>query len=195
MKTRISRVFLDLDDVLNTFTMYALHRMKCGCSSVDYSEYPIGLGWDIAGAANAMLGEKKYKSREDFFNALPPSVWRLVPRSPEFGYLLHRSIKLVGQDNVFILTKPTEDPACAAGKVAWIQGGCPAWLHNQYLIGLPKHVCAQPGALLIDDNMENVYEFRSAGGEAIVFPRPWNTCDGLDPRFYLSGQFSKYAKR
>jgi hypothetical protein len=49
----LERIFLDLDDVCNTFTMYVLNWLGYRVSQTDYSEYPSGER-DMVAVANAM---------------------------------------------------------------------------------------------------------------------------------------------
>lgn len=44
-----------------------------------------------------------------------------------------------------------------------------------------KDLYAKPGQILIDDADHNVEAFRSADGEAILVPRPWNKGHGRNP--------------
>jgi len=56
-----------------------------------------------------------------------------------------------------------------------------SWLINHNLLETPnviftenKHLFANPHTILIDDYEGNVDKFRENGGEAILFPQPWN---------------------
>jgi hypothetical protein len=104
-------------------------------------------------------------------------------------FLLSGAINLVGTENICILTNPRPEPGCIPGKLAWIRDYLPPWLHDQYLIGKPKHLCAYPEALLIDDCDKNVNAFRKHGGEAILVPRPWNSLHGIDAMEHLHAHF------
>ena len=167
------RIFLDLDDVCNRFTMYALKQVGCPVDEFSYRDFDPAWGWDIVRAANALHPTREFMTA-DFWNSLGRDIWSSVPESAEFKALLHRCEKLVGTENVCILSSPTHDPECLAGKLEWIQDHFPKRMHRQFLIGPQKHFCARPDALLIDDSDHNVRTFRIYGGQVILVPRPWN---------------------
>ena len=91
-----------------------------------------------------------------------------------------------------ILTSPSGDPFCAAGKITWLQRRFGRGF-RRFLIGPPKWVCARPDQLLIDDNDTNVDRFRERGGRAILFPQPWNRNHALveDRMSYLEDELSQ----
>ena len=203
---KITRIFLDLDDVCNKFTLYALGWMGCKSTEFDqppypelnYSYYDPAWGWDIVKAANTLPSNpprKKPLSTTEFWKAIERKVWANVPVSGEFSYLILKSTRLVGRDNVFLLSCPTLNPDCLAGKLEWIQCHCPEWMKRQYLIGPPKYCCAQPGSLLIDDRDKNVNEFREQGGEAFLLPRPRNSAHTQDTMSSLKELFTGLLKR
>jgi 5'(3')-deoxyribonucleotidase len=165
---KINTIFLDLDDVLNDFTMFTLRSL--GCDIVDY--YP-AWGWDIVKAANAMHPSRIF-TKETFWDSLDRKHWATVPKSEMCDWLVRECAGLVGCKNVYILSAPTIDPDSLAGKLEWIHSNLPAWIHRQFLIGPHKHLCARPDALLIDDRDKNVEDFQEAGGRTILVPRPWN---------------------
>jgi 5'(3')-deoxyribonucleotidase len=176
---RINRIFLDLDDVLNYFTMGVLEYIGCpGIKPRDIHLYKPEWGFDIEAAANWFHPLHFYNGaiwanvRRDF--------WANAMKTPWCDSLIHAAASMVGQENVFILTSPTNDPGCAAGKVEWIQRCTPEWMHRQYFIGSRKEVCANSRTLLIDDMDDNVLDFVKAGGNAILFPRPWNSLHWID---------------
>jgi len=171
-----TRIFLDLDDVCNCFTLYALRQVGCIVGNHDYHLYNHHWGWDIVKAANHLHPDpRRYFTKQSFWELIKREHWARVPWSMEFLPLLRRCIELVSQDNVCILSCPTLDPDCLAGKLEWIRDFMPKDMQRQYLIGPRKHFCASPNALLIDDSDDNVTAFRIHGGQAILMPRPWNS--------------------
>jgi len=185
---QINRVFLDLDDTLNIFTTYLLFRKDAWPSPCSCKNYPGEFGYDIVTVYNYLSGSNVTPAQ---FWDIPQYVWAWAPRSLEFGLLLKCSEQLVGRENVFIATKPTEDPRCAAGKMEWIKRECPPWLHRQFMIGPPKHLLAQPGHLLVDDSEENCLDFNAAGGSSLLIPRPWNCARHLDAKKDIQEFFTK----
>lgn len=178
---KIHTIYLDLDDVLNTLTPFILWWLNCPVSPTDYRAYPGKL--DIVPAANRLLGCKRY-TRTAFWESIPRRVWAETPESPEFAWLLKTCKRVVGRE-IFIATSTTKDPDCLAGKLEWIHAHLPKWMHREYFITPRKWKLAQPGTLLIDDNEGNCRRFEAGGGQAIRFPRPWNTAAGFEPRSYI----------
>lgn len=189
----LTRIFLDLDDVLNQFTMQALAHVGCCVNAESFDDFKPEWGFDIIKAANELhpCKESPY-TPASFWSMFSRDDWRNLPESAEFEFLLRQSEALVGRENVCILTTPILDPDCAAGKIEWIYNHCPKWLHRQYLIGPMKHMCARPDALLIDDSDKNVEAFRAHGGQAILVPRPWNSYHGWDTMEYLEAYLPLY---
>ena len=176
---KIKTIFLDLDDVLNRFTMYALQHVGCAVDAYDDSIYEPEWGWDIVKAANALpaIAGPVWQgtfTAEKFWSYIGREVWANAPASDECYLLLGMCENLVGYEDICILSSPTLDPECLAGKLEWIHRYMPKYLHRQYLIGPKKWMCARPDALLIDDSYDNVFSFRNAGGQALLVPRPWN---------------------
>ena len=173
--TKITRIFLDLDDVLNKFTLHALRSVGCEIKSMDYIDYPADVGFDIVAAANRFHPTKHDWYPEQFWGSIGRDVWRSTPVSNEFCTLLAMSTNAVGEGGVFIVTSPIDDPECDAGKKEWIRSNCPKWLYGQTFIGSHKYCLANRNSLLIDDNEENANKFEVNGGRSIRMPRPWNT--------------------
>jgi hypothetical protein len=176
----IKQIFLDLDDVCNTLTPYALNCVGCPIDETDFGAYKPEWGFDIVKAANALHPYSEF-TLETFWGSITRGTWASIPESPEFRSLLALCERLVGRENICILTTSIDDPDCLAGKLDWIHKHFPEWMHRQYLMGGPKHLCAGPNALLLDDNDENVRAFRENGGCTIVVPRPWNCLSYLLP--------------
>lgn len=178
----IKRIFLDLDDVLNKFTMQALAHVGCCVNTHFFGDFNPEWGFDIIKAANELHPCKGSPfTSASFWSMFSRDDWANFPKSAEFDFLLDNCERLVGRDNICILTTPILDPDCAAGKIEWIYKNCPKWLHQQYLIGPCKHMCAQPDVLLIDDSDANVDAFEAHGGQVLLVPRPWNSLHGWPP--------------
>lgn len=163
-----TRIFIDLDDVLNEFTMTTLDSLGC-CAGPYNPEW----GWDIVKAANQMHPHDVFTAAS-LWNSLDRKHWATLPKSEVCSYLIMRCADFVGRENVYVLSCPTEDPDCLAGKLEWIHSNLPEWIHRQYMIGPQKHLCASPESLLIDDRDRNIEDFAMAGGKTILVPRPWN---------------------
>ncbi len=181
-----TKIFLDLDDVCNKFTMHALKAVGCPVEAGDLHLYKPKWNFDIVGAANVLHGTHLFM-REEFWEQIGREVWVTAPESDEFKSLLERCESLVGRENVCILTTPILDPECLAGKLEWIHYHFPKWMHRQYLMGPQKYLLAGPDALLIDDSDRNVDAFRAAGGQAILVPRPWNILHGVNTEAHIHG--------
>lgn len=192
-----SRIFLDLDDVLNCFTMSALRHVGCPVGIFDYSRFDPAWGWDIVAAANKLHPSRVF-TEAGFWGAIRREFWASVPPSRELS-LVFQCADYVGAENVCILSSPTLDPDCLAGKLEWIQRFLPKRYQRQYLIGPRKHFCARPDALLIDDRDQNVKDFIACGGQAILMPRPWNSLNAVsNPGVYVAkvlGRLFRNEKR
>lgn len=190
----IRRILLDIDDVCNQCTKYALQWVGCPMDYDRFLEtYPPEFGYNIVDVANKLLGYKRFDV-PSFWNMIPRVFWATCPVSPEYGWLLDQCVNLVGPENVCFLTGPTKDPDCLAGKLEWISRNSPEFMHRQYLIGPRKQFCAHPEALLIDDSDANVEAFRSWGGNALLVPRPWNHFATVNTGYYLKAKFAEFRE-
>jgi hypothetical protein len=163
--------------------MYALQRVGCPVGPYEYDKFKSKWGRDIVAAANG-LHETKCFTVDSFWGAIDRDVWATTPRSQEANTLLHVCVELVGRENVFILSTPTLDPDCLAGKLEWIHAEMPHWIQRQYIMSPRKWVCASQHAVLIDDSDENITQWRLFGGVGIVMPRPWNMFHGYTDHAY-----------
>lgn len=175
----IRRILLDIDDVCNQCTKYAMQWLNVPMDYDNFEQvYPTQFGYDIVAAANYLIGYRRFDV-PSFWNMIPRTFWATCPVSLEFEQLLELCVSVVGHQNICFLTGPTKDPDCLAGKLEWIAKFTPPFMHRQYLIGPRKHFCAHPEALLIDDSDVNVWTFRCGGGNAILVPRNWNSLSDL----------------
>ena len=184
--TKLTHIFLDMDDVLNCFTMSALAYVGCNVEIYNNAVYNPKFGWDIVKAVNSLHPTKQF-TEATFWKAIDRRFWATIPKSTECDWLLGVCAELVGRENVCILSAPTLDPDCLAGKLDWIYRYMPKWLHRQFLFGPRKYFCAKRDALLIDDSDENIRLFCLHGGQGISMPRPWNKFEYINcPKGHVS---------
>lgn len=190
----IKRILLDIDDVMNECTRYALQWLGIPFDYVNfYDKYPTKNGYDIVTTANDILGTPRF-TVPSFWSMIPRTFWSSAPKSAEHDWLLPKCVELVGQQGICLLTGPTKDPDCLAGKLEWIVRVLPPWLHRQYLVGPCKQFCAHPDALLIDDSDANVDKFRAWGGNALLVPRPWNMLHATNTMTHLQAEIRHYQE-
>lgn len=80
-----------------------------------------------------------------------------------------------------ILSKTGPNPSAGAGKIKWIYKNLGKDVSN-FLLGRTKIFNAYPDALLIDDYDKNCEKFIENGGNAFVWPQPYNTNSHLTPK-------------
>ena len=184
----LSKIFLDLDDVLAIFVPTYLKILGI---NVDYSDIDPEWGYSIVDIANNL--QPKVYTIEDVWSLATKKTWATLPETREAKWILARCILEVGRRNVFILTKPTLHSSCVAGKVEWIQRFLPKDMKDQYFIGAHKYLCAKEDTLLIDDNEVNINSFIAANGLGILVPRPWNSARDFDIKTHIAGELNKYV--
>ncbi len=152
-----------------------------------------GVCCDFMSAANAALYLDMVWSRYDAYHDYGVSdgeFWRLIDDGgstfwsemaeyPWFWDLYCRCCECAA--NVVFCTTPSLDPRSLQGKLEWLQTRLGATF-DRYVFTKYKHLLAQPGVVLIDDNEGNVETFRKAGGGAILFPQPWNVGRVVPPK-------------
>ena len=183
---RATKILLDLDDVLSDCTMSALKYL--GCTDPKFDP---GWGYDILRAVNEL--QPKEFTADMLWSRLDIDFWSNMPKSRECDWLLDVAAGLVGSKNVCVLSSATY-PAAMIGKLKWMEKNLPDWMQGQYLFGSHKEFCAAPNHLLIDDNDANVDNFRDAGGQAILVPRPWNHKYRVPTMIHLINELGGYVK-
>jgi len=94
-------------------------------------------------------------------------------------------------DNVFLLTCPMPNQESWTGKYLWIEKHLPQCKKRIIITHLQKSMFASEGRLLIDDKDDNKDDFVSAGGDAILVPRPWNRLSQFQTVTYLKRELMK----
>ncbi|MHC4297930.1 MAG: hypothetical protein ACYS7Y_11555 [Planctomycetota bacterium] len=189
MNIKIKRILLDVDDVLNQFTMFSLKLAGCDVDPMDNSQFPTEVGYDVTAACNLLHPSFRRWTPVDYWAMMPKSAWSHTPKSPECDWIIDTCADLVGEENVFLCTSATNNPECLAGKLMWIQRELPKWLHRQYCITPNKYLLAAPDAILIDDSLKNCEQFQENTGRVFLVPKPWNPDYPRDTRKSLEEIF------
>ncbi len=180
---RIRRILLDMDEVLWDFTAGALAVHGWTRPRLEALREPGQ--WsipEVMGITNEQFWEPINALGYDFWANLQPLPW------------MEEVLEIVWSvtDDWAIVSSPSRDPQCLAGKLASLQ----AYFGNDFDRFIPtsrKHLFAQKGVLLLDDREENCTCFsydedgRATGGLALVFPSRGNwLCSLADkPTFNL----------
>jgi hypothetical protein len=178
----ITQICLDMDGVLCDF-LGPVSRLL-GCEE-KLADWPRGMyGFDQAlGRSNRAIWTAIDKAGYQFWADLPPYDWcrDLYQHCRELAPTV-------------ILTSPSMHVSSLKGKMCWLQRHFGREF-REYLIGPPKHACARPGAVLIDDSDLNCDRFVEAGGYAIRFPRLWNSSHGEshDPLEFTRSRLASIA--
>ena len=191
-KREIKKVFVDIDGVLADFATEVLLVHNAGVSQSDcidveafMSQWPRGEFemWDRMG----------YESVGDFWEMIAgsPSFWNAMTPYP-WATQLMLAARVFG--DVSILSSPSGDPKCWSGKKSWRDAYFPA---TPLILCKEKELIATPDRLLIDDRDEGVDKWRDAGGQAILFPRLWNSNHEWEgsPMVYLGMELAKFQAK
>lgn len=154
-------IFLDMDGVLADFVggVFKLHGR-----TFDSTTYPRG-NWNVHEAIDV-----PEPMMWDRINALGAYFWSGLDEFLWTRQLVHT----VAAHPFRIATQPTLDRNCIAGKSIWLERMA---LNSVAIYGRDKHLLARPGRLLIDDSPVNCHLWQAAGGDALLFPQPWNLSD------------------
>lgn len=162
------KLLLDMDGIICDW-----HRAMARLKGVPFD-------WKIPGNSNfySNLGI----SKENFWDKADYDFWSTIPRTKEADRIIDLIENNFGLDRVCLITAfpgkeylfPLEKlDQMLLGKMDWLKKNLPELL-THWLIGPTKSFCASSYSMLIDDQEENIHSFREEGGNAFLFPRPWN---------------------
>lgn len=152
----INTIFLDMDGVIVDFNKAVCDRFELPYPPQVYHFFP------------------KIRTQVDKF--CTEGFWRNLEWMYDGRDILMAIKDTLGLEKVYFLTGMMPNVESGTGKLMWIRDNLPIYRKRIILHALkvPKHFLARPDALLIDDKDENIDEFRAAGGNGILVPRPWN---------------------
>lgn len=151
-------IFLDMDGVCADFV-----KAACAAHGKDDSEVDCWNFFEKWGITEDEFWEPVNAGGREFWANLEPYPW--------FDELV--SMVKDADKNFYVLTKPSRQASCLAGKLDWIHKHFGDKCRN-YIFAPNKSPLAAPKRLLIDDSDDNVKGFRKHGGVAYLFPQPWN---------------------
>lgn len=156
------RILLDMDGVLADFVggICKAHALPNPyLDPANHGRYCIEEIWGVTPAK--------------FWAPTDEEFWTFLEPTPEADEIVRLCTSAVGKENITVFSSPCATRGCMEGKYEWLRRHFPQF-YRQFLFGPQKYLCAQSGHWLIDDFDQNVQQFRSAGGWAWLFPRPWN---------------------
>jgi 5'(3')-deoxyribonucleotidase len=88
----------------------------------------------------------------------------------------------------YICTHSRNNASSVGGKINWLAEHLGGWFEDIIMLK-DKSRLAHPDALLIDDSNKNISMFRAYGGQAYLFPQPWN-----DANLFTNSRITGLAK-
>jgi 5'(3')-deoxyribonucleotidase len=169
-RVRPRQVYIDLDD-----TIAAWEEAAARAHGVDAAKLP------PPGSPGKAFADMLGMSASQFWAKLNShEFWAAIPRTDFAHDLVALAVRLAGDGNVCLLTRPTLSPYSASGKVEWIQREFPK-LSRSYSITIEKFRLCRPGDVLVDDSQDNVAEWIDCGGVGVLVPSRRNRRAGEPP--------------
>ena len=171
-------IFLDMDGVLVDFAhgVASLFGIKKSVVEANGRE-----AYRAAGVSQEEFWRRIESAGQEWWETLPPYPWvqRLVAACMAVG-------------DVYVATSPPAACVTAgSGKMAWLRSILPeVYSGRRFFIGAHKYLLAAPDRVLVDDDVRKHAAFAKAGGQAVLFPRPWNAAHlppGADPWKLVEG--------
>lgn len=178
----VRHILLDMDGVISDFMGAILELHDQGHL---LEQWPPGER-DYAG----VLGMTK----DEFWKPVDSVGGRFWSEFPPYPWLDELLALLKQTASITISTSPSRSAACASAKVEWLRQHFQEPLFMDFMIGTQKYLMAKPDVVLIDDQHKNVDLFRKHGGQAILFPQPWNENYAITDRIgYVKSELEKMA--
>jgi 5'(3')-deoxyribonucleotidase len=166
------KCFLDMDGVLADFVggVSAAHKLQS-----PYENENLGISRFGVFDMEKLWGMSAEKFWEPTNNS---GFWAFLSETPEAVQLVRLVNDIFGQENIAILTSPSQHEGCFKGKKEWIRKHFPQFNKN-IIFGSAKEFMASPDRVLVDDRDKNIDGFEAAGGHGVLVPRAWNREWGL----------------
>lgn len=165
---QLKEVLVDMDGVLVDFVSGV-------CRLFDRDPIKIKAEWPI-GEYNLGAGFKDDPNTGDIWKAIErqePHFWTGLNIEPDAVKVLNTIQHCRTSVRTWVVTQP-KSAQSMLGKKRWIEHNIGKEF-NRYIFTPHKEVLASRFRLLIDDCEENCKRFIAAGGQAFLWPRPWNS--------------------
>ena len=177
-------IFLDLDGILVDFVNGSLKALNISNYTITPSVNNIEK-WEGVNVTKSQFWKAIDATNEHFWADLEKydHANDLVKLCESYG-------------EVFILSSPSRNPYCSAGKKMWMDKHFPR-LSNKMILTSHKYLCAAPNRILIDDTTAMTDKFTEYGGTAILLPQLWNknySLAGVDKVEYVKLFLDTYVK-
>jgi hypothetical protein len=156
---------IDLDEVLGNFVAAAC--------TVHRKDIYRGPKYDFYASEWGMTQEQFWGP----IHAIGDNFYRDMVQPFPWTFSLLEKVKEIG-DFVIMSTPGIGSPKDYPGKRIWVDKHVPG---AKLIVGGSKDWLARPNRMLIDDNNENASAFMARGGQALLFPRPWNRNSHIGP--------------
>lgn len=162
----VEQCLLDMDGVIADFMGQLCKYHNRPSPYLDAANYGV---WDTETLWGITVKEFWAPIKED-----SEHFWKTIPKTPEADEIVRLATQYFGEENIAILTAPSDDEGAVPGKRKWMKKHFPQF-EKRMIFGSAKEFLAAPYRTLIDDRDKNVEAFRKAGGKAILLPRLWNS--------------------
>lgn len=158
------KCYLDMDGVLVNFVKGACKAHRRQDPYIDpenHGMYDMAHLWGM--------------SNTQFWDPFTEEWWESLEPTKEMETIVKRVVEKFGLKSVAVLSSPSSNEYAMPAKKRWLQKYVPD-LAKRYSFSpaAMKEFAASPNHVLIDDYDKNVAQFDLAGGNSILFPRPWN---------------------
>lgn len=157
------QILLDLDGVIVDFCDGVFRAL--GDSPTDFRKWPHNQ-WDWFESLGWTYEQVNVICDSDF--------WADLNWTTDGHNILKTILQRQCPKQVYLVSCPMSNVDSISGKIRWVRRNLPAYELRTIITRVPKSFLATPDRLLIDDKNENVDDFKKAGGNAILYPRPWN---------------------
>jgi 5'(3')-deoxyribonucleotidase len=144
----ISNIYLDMDEVLvdTTYNVMKYHNLP------NFYRDPKNHGIYYI----HHLAKMKH---EEMWHVLDADFWANLPKMPWANQMIETACKIVGANNVYILSAPIESAGCCFGKQQWIRKHFP-FLSPNLILTCAKHAAIAKNSMLFDDSENNEAAFK-----------------------------------
>lgn len=158
-------IFYDMDEVLYDLSSYIINKYNKDFNDNMKPNDNKSYWWSDCDQASKEYFENLLLEKGAFYKGIP------INNSIDIATILHEK-----GFKIKIITLPQYDSDyCVSEKVKWIEKYLPFINVEKDLIFTgDKSLLAKPNRILLDDNINNLIEWKRKGGISLAFSQPWN---------------------